>query len=240
MAASFRSLVLGAFVGTASLLAATSAYAVPVLTFTGIGTGGTITYSGTDGDPLVGSGIGISSLLATGTIADGTYTCVDCFLNFTTGGNTLEGPPTWTYAAGGSYTITGAVDGIPGSGPTLLSGTFSDISTLTSTGISPNAVGTLAFGGTDSKDPTLAAFFGVSPTDWSFGGAQVTFPSTVIPSTGAFSGNVLASVNVDIAAVPEPSTLGLLGGGLLALGLFTSWRRKRATCLAAAEDVATV
>jgi hypothetical protein len=84
----------------------------------------------------------------------------------------------------------------------------------------------------------LAAFFGLDPNNWDFTNSELAVPTIFNPGTGGLSGTVLLSATTNTTTVPEPGTLGLLGGSLLALGLVTSWRRKRAARAAVAEDVA--
>jgi len=98
--------------------------------------GGTLTYDGVGG-PLVGTDIIFQQVIGVDTPANGgtSLFCwpVNCVLNFTTGDNTLEGPPIYTFLGGGSLTLTGglntAIDGsgvqvVPGGTLLALNGSF--------------------------------------------------------------------------------------------------------------------
>lgn len=54
----------------------------------------------------------IASVLGLGTLTDNgvTHTCIDCRLNFTTGNLKGTTPTSWTFAAGGTITLTGGID----------------------------------------------------------------------------------------------------------------------------------
>jgi hypothetical protein len=71
-----------------------------------------------------------------------------------------------------------------------------------------------------SSDPFATHSYNVS------GSGQISFSNAGGDDFGAILDNVRLATR-DTAAVPEPSTLALLGGGLVALGL--SWRRRCAS-----------
>lgn len=201
------------------------AFALPSIVFdtTPGGAGGTLTYDGAGG-PIVGTQIkfvdlvGVDSPLNAGVV----LACDDCFLNFTSGPNTLEGPTQWTWAGGGSFVLTGDVPALGLDDATLLTGTFTG---------TPNTPGLVASGasalflaiGIDTKNETLASFYGFQPDGWTFANTEIALGTFIPGADGAFSAvpNQADLIN----AVPEPGTLLLLGTGLL--GVVPMLRRRR-------------
>ena len=198
------------------------------LNFDQLSDGGTLSYNGTGG-PLVGTNIVFQQVTGIGTpLENGTVlTCSpDCTLNFTTGNNTVETATGYVWAGGGTFTLTGTLfDGATeiASG-TLLTGTFTG--TLLSPGgsLSGAQFGFLGLG-TDSKDPDLLAFFGLTGYDLSFTNTEIGSSCIQNSTTLALACNVSEADLINTATpVPEPSTMLLFGLGLVGLGV---WGRKR-------------
>jgi hypothetical protein len=219
-----------ALVGALMLGGAVPASALAILTFDRVGIeGGIFAYSGTLGTPVTATGILIDTVTATGTLpgTEGVYSCVGCVLSFTSGGSTFDSATVWAWGAGGTITLTGAVTGIVGA-TTLLSGTFEGMVGLLTTG----GLG-LTGGGTDTKDSTLAAFFGLPAGGWSFTVSDLLVDVGVTPETFAFAGTGAESDVTDLTSSPPqessaPGTLLLLGAGLLGLGTVARLRSRRA------------
>jgi PEP-CTERM motif len=201
------------------------ALALPSIVFdtTPGGAGGTLTYDGAGG-PAVGTDIkfvdivGVESPLNAGV----TLACVDCVLNFTTGANTLEGPPQYIWAGGGSFVLTGDVPALGLDDAILLSGSFTG--TPNTPGLAAGSTSALFVAlGADTKNETLAGYYGFSPDNWNFANTEIALGTFTLGADGAFSAvpNQADLIN----AVPEPGTLLLLGTGLV--GVVPLMRRIR-------------
>jgi hypothetical protein len=203
---------------TVLILLPSVASALPSLVFdtTPGGAGGTLTYDGAGG-PAVGTGIqfvnivGVDTPLNSGVV----LACVGCLLDFTTGSNTLEGPPQYTWAGGGSFVLTGDVPALGLDDAVLLAGTFTETPNLPGL-VSGDSSGLFLAIGTDTKHAELAGFYGVGPTDWAFANTEIALGTFTLGAEGAFSA-IPNQADLINAAVPEPATLLLLGGGLLGL-----------------------
>jgi hypothetical protein len=186
------------------------------------GAGGTLTYDGLGG-PAVGTDIqfveivGIESPLNSGVVLD----CVDCVLNFVTGPNLLEGPPQYTWAGGGTITLTGDVPALGLDDVLLLSGSFVATPNTPGLAASGNSALFLAIG-TDTKHEALAGFYGFGPDNWNFASTEIALGTFTLGESGAFSA-IPNQADLINAAVPEPATLLLIGSGFVGLG----WLRRR-------------
>lgn len=193
-------------------------------------TGGTIKYDGAGGAAYTSVSIKLDQVSGSGTPISGAFACNDCVLEFTTGSlvtytNALPTNQTWTWSAGGSFTIRGAVPAAGIAANTLLvSGTFDGASMFRAGGSA-----TMQFGGAgfDTKNPDLLALFGLGP-DYAWEGAITNITTRVGEgsdnTTGAFTATVDETDFINRTSVPEPTSLGLLGMSLLGVGLV---RRKR-------------
>ena len=213
---------IGAVVATALvvssllLLSAGRAAAVPTLVFDQVSplTPGTMSWDGSGA--LVGTNIVFKTITGLGTPANNgsTLSCVgDCLLNFVTGTyiGIVAGSATWN--PGGSFVLTGDIAGIADSG-TVLTGTWSTNVT--------QLFGTMFAGqGVDTKDAAMLSYFGFAPGTPFISTSTFITAVPVAVTSGAFNVDL---TNADItnyagAAVPEPGTLLLLGGGISALAL---------------------
>jgi hypothetical protein len=206
----------------ALLLWPATAFAAPAIVFDTVpgGAGGTLTYDGAGG-PAIGSGIVFVNVNGLDTPANNgaTIPCVTCQLAFTTGANTQEGPPAWTWAGGGSFVLHGSIPALGIADEDLLVGTFtSTANTPGLAGADPNAL-FIALG-IDAKNPDLAAFFGLGPNDFTFANTEIALGTFVSdPVTGAFTAVPNQADIINVAQVPTPAALLLLGLGLLSAPL---------------------
>jgi xanthosine utilization system XapX-like protein len=185
-------------------LSAVSAQAAPLIDFIGL-LGGTITDNTGSGGGYVGTNINVSAVQLIDTaLNEGTHDVQNGLLNFDTEADTI--------------TITGAVADLGIGQTTLLSGSFTSFSF----GAIPGST-TFAFvaAGPDTKSPALVEAAGLAAgTEFTFAGF---INSRRVGTTNVY--NVFSS-DVGNTPVPEPSSLLLLGSGLVALGLAA--RRKKA------------
>jgi len=202
-------------------------------------TAGTISYA-TLGGPLTGSGIQVDNVVGglgtpeTATPANNgvVATCVSCTLSYTTGDFESATGTQWTFAAGGTITLTGGIDfpdatpDIP-TGTALLSGSWSSPVIVSDLG----SINAKLQGGvfTDIQNASLASFYGLvggPGTTWS-GAFNLSFFAVGF-APGTFTSSALASGDItntpQPVAVAEPGTLILLGAALLGVG---AWSRRR-------------
>lgn len=194
--------------------------------------GGVISWDGKAGDPLIGTGIGITSVTGTGTKANpGTFAVTGGDLNFSTGGflgatTGAAGQIILDFGAGGSFNITGGVPAakIPAGSP-LLTGYFTGTSTFDAL---LGVFGTTNGGGVDFLGGSLSSFFGIAPSPYAFT-ATLGSIQTPLFSVGPFAG-IVTSVKItdpplNNSPVPEPASIVLTS--LVLLGCTTIVRRHR-------------
>ena len=195
------------------ILLALLALALPMAAFANSGvdftnSGGTL--AGTNsGLSLTGSTLAAVNGLNGGGLITGNLGTVTFSTGALTSGSLQMGG---TFAAGGTFTITGnGTNGIPNG--TIFSGPFSGPVTWT--------LVTLANG---THNYTLVGT--LTGTLGSFNTNGVTVQLTINTGKGFFNGSTQISSGDTNIVVPEPGTLGLLGTGLV--GLAGLLRRKRA------------
>jgi hypothetical protein len=223
-----------------SLSAAGTSNAAFLLTFDDSGVpGGSFSYDGAGG-ALTGSAIlrtftGIGTPLNSGAALScndpGTAAITEsCSITFATGANIAEaqGGTLWTFAAGGSVSIDGTLydgGGTAIATGNLLTGSFTEPVPMAVFG---GGFGAIVGFGTDSKNADLMDFYGLDPA--MVLGFSLSIHSnnnfTVDTSTNAFDGTV-DQTDLTNRQIPEPTTLALLGLGIVGLGV-AGWRRRKA------------
>lgn len=230
-------------------LGVSPAQAGAVLNFTqGPNPGGTVSYAG-GLNPLVGTNIPIYNVTGLGSLANpgdhaivgSTVNAAYGVLNFVTGAFTGTFGGNDFFAGGGSFVIRGNVPdaGIsaPG-GAVLVSGGFDP-----SFGVSILNLGNfnqISGGGPDTKDPGLVSYFNLpASSSWLFSlttneSGRMPGDNNGNPSDGArpftFVVNNASILNEtdsqQIAEVPEPASLLLLGTGILGVAAHR-WRQRK-------------
>jgi len=218
----------------ALLVVSSAAHALPQIRFDNPDVdGGSVFYDGNSG-PLVGRDIIFGNIIGTGTPANSgvELTCDGCLLNFTTGPNISEpgspGDP-WVFSAtGSSFVVTGRIlDGanVIFSGGSILEGVITS-NVFVSRDEDPDRLAFIALGA-DDKVEQLLAFYGLTDPAFTFAQTGITFEPDIEDNLG-FQGEIdeadIVNRGSEVSAIPEPTTLGLLGVGLVALG--AAFRRR--------------
>jgi hypothetical protein len=186
-------------------------------------TSGSISYDGAGG-PLVGLNIEIDNVVGSDVPMNNgvVLTITDAVLNFTTGNLTGSTATQWNFGGGpaSSITIVGDIAALGLDDAVLMSGSFGSANVF-SIGNTYKIAGSSFF---DWKNEVLLAYYGVDfYLNWK-GNFNISFDATGLPPAG-FSSSALYSGDVTNNPVPEPTTMLLIGSGLLGLGLIR--RRKQ-------------
>lgn len=197
------------------------------------GGGGSISYAG-GANPLIGTNLAVSTITGINGVPlnNGVaLSCVGCVINFQTGAYTGGSALSWTFASGGTFTLTGSIPSIAGGAPTtLMSGYFMSDSIVGQLPL-PQIPGLGAFtiaGAAFSTilDPALTNFYGTPADPMRYASNfNISFYTNGSPA-GAFSSNAIASGNLT-AAAPEPVSIVLLGTALIGCAAIGRRRLKR-------------
>lgn len=197
------------------------------------GGGGSISYAG-GANPLIGTNLAVSLITGINGVPlnDGVpLSCVGCVINFQTGAFTSASGLNWSFAPGGTFTLTGTIPSLTGSTPTtLMSGYFMSESVVGQLPLPPiPGLGAFTIAGAAFStilDPAITNFYGTPPDPMRYASNfNISFYTNGAPA-GAFTSNAIASGNLT-AATPEPVSIVLLGTALIGCAAIGRRRLKR-------------
>ena len=190
---------------------------------------GTVNYDGTVTGLLAGINIDIGEVSGTDTADNSGLNdiCIGCQLNFATGAFNA-GASTgshYVFDAGGFFEITGTVAKTGGgfivglgdqSTDPLLSGIWTSQITVDITG---GIIAVSQGSGTDTKNIDLLNYFGETASNFTFANANIQLAdllNPILPGAG-FSTTVTQAIVSNVATVPLPGAVWLMGSGLIGL-----------------------
>lgn len=200
---------------TALLCFSSAASAIPFIAFDEgpVLQTGTISYDGAGG-PLIGADI--EFITATGgdtPVMSGVpdaLACINCLLNFETGGNVVEGPAAWVYNGGGALTLSGelwngAVQIFSGN---ILDGVFTGAPTV----IGGSTSALFAGAGTVQAADELQNYFGLSAFTFAFANTELALGTcSAFGDPGGFDCDLQnADLAVSATRVPVASSAALM------------------------------
>ncbi|MCZ2078776.1 MAG: PEP-CTERM sorting domain-containing protein [Bryobacterales bacterium] len=197
------------------------------------GGGGSISYAG-GVNPLIGTNLAVSTITGVNGVPlnNGVaLPCVGCVINFQTGVLSGTSGLSWSFAPGGTFTLTGTIPSLTGGTPTtLMSGYFMTDSIVAQLPIPPiPGLGAFSIAGaafSSILDPALTNFYGTLPDPARYASNfNISFFTNGTPA-GAFTSNAIASGNLT-AAAPEPVSIVLLGTALIGCAAIGRRRLKR-------------